>query len=70
MTVHSKASHSSKKNVKEDLDVNKISCAKEKAAFTNQPIELSLSLETEPKKGKTFLPLYPIWHYYDKRMLK
>ena len=41
--AHSKASHYSKKNIKEDMDVNG---AKKKAAFTTQPIELSISLDT------------------------
>ena len=55
VTVHSKTSHSSKKGVREAMDVGKTNCAKKKAAFTNQPIELSLSLESEPSTRKVRL---------------
>ena len=55
VTVHSKTSHSSKKNVREAMDVGKTNCAKKKAAFTNQPIELSLSLDSEPSTRKVRL---------------
>ena len=55
VTVHSKTSHSSKKDVREAMDVGKTNCAKKKAAFTNQPIELSLSLDSEPSTRKVRL---------------